>query len=118
MHAWMSRFGSTFLPFALLIRAGTSSAQAPVWTQESNQQAAGFGSSAASAGDVNADGYDDVVVCAYAYAVDQVREGRAYLFLGSIDGPQKLPSWTIESDQAYATLGPAEGVGDVNADGY
>jgi hypothetical protein len=115
----MSTFEIRITLIAAWITAASQSAQVrPVWIQESNQRFAGYGSSVASAGDVNGDGYDDVIVCAFAYTDDQAREGRAYLYLGSRFGPEKLPSWTIESDQAYATLGPAVGVGDVNGDGF
>jgi hypothetical protein len=47
------------------------------WTAESNQLDAGFGWSVASAGDVNGDGFGDVVVGAPYYDNGQTDEGRA-----------------------------------------
>ena len=63
-----------------------------------------FGYSVASAGDVNGDGYGDIIVGAIYDDQDETDEGRAYLFLGSASGPGALPAWTAESDQANAAL--------------
>jgi len=47
-----------------------------------------FGYTVAASGDVNRDGYDDVVVGAPNYRVDKDLVGRAYLYLGEgSDGP-------------------------------
>ena len=54
----------------------------PDWTAESNQAAAYFGISAGTAGDVNGDGYADVIVGAYGYDGDQTNEGRAFVYHG------------------------------------
>jgi hypothetical protein len=55
----------------------------PAWTAESNQTGSQFGAPVAGAGDVNADGYADVVVGAPAYDNGQTDEGRAYLYYGN-----------------------------------
>src|SRR5207249_3744254 len=72
------------------------------WTAESNQAGAAFGRSVSSAGDVNGDGYSDVIVGAATFDNGEVNEGRAYVYLGSSTGLQSLPAWTAESNQAYA----------------
>jgi hypothetical protein len=91
----------------------------PDWTAESNQAAAWFGFSVACAGDVNDDGYDDVVIGANAYDNGQSDEGRAYVYHGSAAGLAATPAWTVESNQAWAYLGHAvASAGDVNNDGY
>ena len=77
-------------------------ATSAAWTAESDQADALFGYSVASAGDVNGDGYSDVVVGAYGYDNGQNEEGRAYLYLGSTSGLAPIAVWTAESDQAYA----------------
>ena len=78
-----------------------------------------FGRSVASAGDVNGDGYGDVLVGAYLYDNGSTNEGRAYLYLGSPYGLPSSASWTAESDQANATFGVSvASAGDVNGDGY
>jgi len=91
----------------------------PNWTAESNQAGALFGSSATTAGDVNGDGYSDVIVGAYRYDNGQSDEGRAFVYLGSPTGLSASPNWTAESDQAAAWFGYCVSTaGDVNGDGY
>ena len=90
----------------------------PSWTTEGDQLDAYYGGSVASAGDVNGDSYDDVVVGARLYDNGEEDEGRAYLFLGSISGLSATPSWTTESNQSFAWLGSCvASAGDVNGDG-
>ncbi len=94
-------------------------AAAPVWTGESNQASASFGYSVGTAGDVNGDGYSDVVIGAPAWDRGQTDEGRAYVYTGSAAGPASSPGWTAESNQASAYFGySVAGAGDVNGDGY
>ena len=88
------------------------------WTAESNQDSTNFGASVAPAGDVNGDGYSDVIVGAGGYDNGQVNEGRAFVYLGSASGLASSPAWTAESDQAGARFGRAATAGDVNGDGY
>jgi hypothetical protein len=89
------------------------------WTAEGNQTGAVFGWSVACAGDVNGDGYSDVIVGAPQYSNGQTSEGRAFVFLGSGGGLALTPAWTAESDVASAQLGASvAGAGDVNGDGY
>jgi hypothetical protein len=91
----------------------------PNWFAESNSVGAWFGRSVGTAGDVNGDGYDDVVVGAPKLDNPEVDEGRAYLFNGSATGLALTASWTTESNQATAWYGRAVGTaGDVNGDGY
>jgi SdrD B-like protein/FG-GAP repeat protein/VCBS repeat protein len=91
----------------------------PVWTALGDQIGALFGISVASAGDVNGDGYFDVVVGAEKYSNGQTSEGRAYLYLGSPLGPSATPAWMAEADLAGAGYGRAvASAGDVNRDGY
>jgi hypothetical protein len=94
-------------------------AGSPVWTAESDQDSAWFGASVATAGDVNGDGYSDVIVGAQRYDNGQTDEGRASVYLGGPTGPAASPAWTAESDQAAANFGfPVATAGDVNCDGY
>ena len=89
------------------------------WTREGNQIDAEFGSAVATAGDVNGDGYSDVIVGAHNYDNDRQNAGRAYVYLGSASGLETSPIWTGETHQAEAEFGYAVATaGDVNADGY
>ena len=57
----------------------------PDWTAEGDQASAYFGISAGTAGDVNGDGYADVIVGADSYDNGQANEGRAYVYYGGSD---------------------------------
>jgi hypothetical protein len=96
-----------------------SLATSPVWTAESNQSSADFGISVATAGDVNGDGFSDVIVGALRYDNGETEEGRAFVYHGSAAGLSIIPAWTSESDQAYAGFGYSVATtGDVNGDGF
>lgn len=89
------------------------------WTAESNQASAYFGSVVSTAGDVNGDGYSDVIIGAYYYDNGESNEGKAFVYHGSSGGLNTTASWTVESNQASAYLGRAvSAAGDVNGDGY
>jgi hypothetical protein len=94
----------------------------PSWTAVASQDSSSFGTSVANAGDVNGDGFDDVIVGAYRFDLPDgdVDGGAAYIYLGSACGPAGTPSWTSYGDsQAYARFGlPVASPGDVNGDGY
>jgi hypothetical protein len=92
---------------------------APSWTAESDQAESRFGYSVAGAGDVNGDGYSDVIVGAYLFNNGQTDEGRAFVYLGSASGLGAIPAWTAEPNQTSAQFGSSvAGAGDVNGDGY
>jgi hypothetical protein len=91
----------------------------PGWSAEGNQEEAIFGGSVGTAGDVNGDGYADVIIGAYRFDNGQLDEGRVSVYHGSIAGLQTVPSWTAEGDQKQANLGYSAGTaGDINGDGY
>jgi hypothetical protein len=91
----------------------------PAWSFESDIAQANFGRRVAGTGDVNADGYDDILVSAPDLVNGQNGEGRVYLFLGSSTGPALSPSWTYESNILGGRAGWGLGcAGDVNGDGY
>ena len=73
----------------------------------------------ATAGDVNGDGYADVLVGAHMYDNPELNEGRVSLYLGSSSGLGSSAAWTAESNQDQSGFGYALGTaGDVNGDGY
>ncbi|GDX80302.1 hypothetical protein LBMAG42_21130 [Deltaproteobacteria bacterium] len=80
-----------------------------------------FGESVSSAGDVNNDGYDDVIVGASRVSSNT---GRAYVYHGSATGLSTTASTTLSggyssgSTPYYYCGGRVAGGGDVNNDGY
>lgn len=93
----------------------------PVWTSSGDDQgSAGYGRSVASAGDVNDDGYADVIVGAYDFNATNNQAGKAYVYLGGPGGPSASPVWTSSGDdQQTAHYGiSVASAGDVNNDGY
>ena len=94
------------------------------WQAESNQASANFGYSVASAGDVNNDDYDDVIVGASSYDNGQLDEGAVFVWCGSAtglgdNGTPANADWMAESNQASANLGKSiASAGDVNNDDY
>ncbi len=89
------------------------------WTAEGNEAGANFGMSVGTAGDVNGDGYDDVIVGASEYNNGQNGEGRAFVYHGSASGLSTTANWTAEGDHISAQFGNSVGTaGDVNGDGY
>lgn len=89
------------------------------WIAESDQAIAYMGNSLASAGDVNGDGYGDVIVGAFTYDNGQANEGRAYVYHGSASGLSVTANWTAEPDLASSLFGCSVAcAGDVNGDGY
>ncbi len=83
------------------------------------QLAALFGAAVGAAGDVNKDGYADVVIGASRYTNDQKDEGAAFVYLGSPAGVGAQPVWRGEGDKSETLFGFAVGMaGDVNGDGH
>lgn len=89
------------------------------WTVESDQASANFGWSVSTAGDVNGDGYSDVIAGAFSFSNGQAYEGRAFVYHGSTSGLSATDNWTAESNQGSAYFGwSVSTAGDVNGDGY
>ncbi|MBK7949142.1 MAG: FG-GAP repeat protein [Deltaproteobacteria bacterium] len=90
---------------------------------ESDQASGLLGWSVSGAGDVNADGYDDVIVGARNYSAGEPSEGAAFVYLGGspgiVGGNPAAAASQLESNQAGAQFGFAvSDVGDANGDGY
>ena len=77
-----------------------------------------FGASVASAGDVNEDGFDDVIVGAPWYGSGGNKPGRAYVFFGGAV-PDAVPDRVFSGVGFYEQLGSVVGsAGDMNGDGH
>jgi hypothetical protein len=106
-HAFLYRGSASGLPLL------------PTWVGQGNQASAYYGFTLAAAGDVNGDGYDDVIVGAPGHDNGEVDEGRAYVYHGSPFGLSSTPDWTVESNQIGAVIGGSvASAGDVDGDGF
>ncbi|MEK6606727.1 MAG: integrin alpha, partial [Myxococcota bacterium] len=114
-------YGTTSNDGAAFLHLGSAAGleATPAWTVEpTDNYGAQFGVSVAAAGDVDADGYDDVLVGADRYGVAFTQEGRIYLFNGSSAGLSEY-GWSVdEINQTYAYLGSCVGGGDFDDDGF
>lgn len=99
-----------------LIPAQAGALNVDLLMTDSGQKAGNqYGISAASAGDFNGDGYDDVIVGANAYAAST---GRAYVYFGG-PGSDNTPDVILNGETTYGGFGQSVGAaGDVNGDGY
>ncbi len=107
---------SRILPAAFLLASGalgTAQSRLPIssadWIDESNEAGALLGYHVAGAGDVNGDGYDDVLIGAL---------GRMFLHVGSATGLSPVPAWALDEGRPRARLYRAYAAGDVNGDGF
>ncbi len=99
--------------------SGEGLISAPAWYKRSNQENAEFGCSVGTAGDVNGDGYSDIIVGARYWSDGEPYEGAAWVYHGSSSGTHAPPDWYAQGGQAQAFFGWSVGsAGDVNGDGY
>ena len=87
-----------------------------------------FGASVATAGDVNGDGLDDVIIGAYGADLYGTSSGSAYLIFGAAGTfPPNLDLSTLSGSNGFAIQGSAagenagvavDGAGDINNDGF
>ncbi len=93
----------------------------PDWLVFGTQSDARFGTAVSGAGDVNGDGFDDLVVGASDFG--GARGGKAWIHHGSSTGLASTAAWTmngsgnqtgVENDLGYAVAG----IGDFDGDGF
>ena len=86
-----------------------------LFTLEGEAAGDGFGIGIADAGDVNRDGYDDLIVGAWQHASAAPSGGKLYVH----SGRDSSLLYAVTGDVAGETLGfDTTGVGDVNEDGW
>ena len=99
--------------------SATGISTTPAIMLEANQTGASFGTGVSCAGDVNKDGYSDVIIGAYLYDNVQADEGAAFIYHGSATGIGAVPAAMVESNQVNAQMGFfTSSAGDVNGDGF
>ena len=78
-----------------------------------------FGHSVARAGDVNNDGFEDVLIFDRRHSAG-VPEPRVFLYLGIGTGLAATPAWTVRTGDTSPNLNSTviAGAGDVNNDGF
>jgi hypothetical protein len=92
-------------------------ATVPSWSYGDSSPSWNLAGSAA--GDVNGDGFDDVVIGDQEHDEPPIfGVGRAQLFLGSASGLSAIPSWSVSGKESGERLGTIAGAGDTNGDGF
>lgn len=91
----------------------------PAWSGESNQTGGQLGCGLSRAGDVNGDGYDDILAGACFYDNPESDEGQIRIYFGNASKPSTTPDWVADGDSASLFAGAViASAGDFNADGY
>ena len=91
----------------------------PDWTTEGGQAGEHFGSCAAGLGDINGDGFGDLIIGSTLSRDESRGRGRVCVYLGSAAGLSAKPNWMFAGQQAGETLGAwVASASDVNGDGY
>lgn len=100
----------------------------PSWILSGETKNSHFGHDIAPAGDLNGDGFEDLLVGAMKFDGRYKAGGKAYAYLGSRNGVSKSSNWSAIYDfgaepgvddlhEQFFSWGLA-GAGDVNGDGY
>jgi hypothetical protein len=92
----------------------------PVWSYEGDGPGFLLGCAVSGAGDVNGDGFDDLIIGERLYSDEKRPErGRVLIFHGGPRAPSAAPDWVAFGPVSYARFGYyLAGVGDVDADGF
>ncbi|MEZ4654762.1 MAG: FG-GAP-like repeat-containing protein [Candidatus Eisenbacteria bacterium] len=107
--------------YILMFRGGSVD---PVFVGEipTPQNGSAFGTGLSSAGDVDGDGYVDLVVGAPEYDLGGGNQpGAAFIYRGvaGVALLETTPAWSVIGDQAGSAFGwEVTGIGDVNGDGF
>ena len=119
MQQTMGRLAASLLAAVFLPADGAVALAAAPWMTSADRAAACYGTAVATAGDVNGDGYDDVIVGAPGYNNGAGEEGAVFVYHGSAAGLSTIANWRAVANRANAAFGfSVATAGDVNGDGY
>ncbi len=108
----------------LMVYAGSGDGPVtlPTWSFSTIYDNPNLGWSVASAGDVNGDGLDDVLIGAPTWdnlaTPSDLDDGIVFLYMGTLTGLAANPSWYYVGATADQLGISVCGIGDVNGDGY
>ncbi|MBI4917379.1 MAG: FG-GAP repeat protein [Acidobacteria bacterium] len=101
--------------------AGVPAAPSAILVNPAGQAGGQFGVAVAAAGDVNGDGFDDLVAGAHRQDGTATDQGAAWIFFGSAAGIATAPDITLPAavPEAFCEFGRSvAGAGDLDADGF
>jgi signal transduction histidine kinase len=114
--SWMHRNRSGAVGLFLGAKDGPSAP--PSWQVEGEVEGLCYGYALCAVGDVNGDGYADVLIGAPFFSQTERQPGRVDLFYGGRDGLKPVADWTFRATQRASSLGAAiAAAGDVNGEG-
>jgi hypothetical protein len=116
-------FAASFIVISILCLlappANTQEFIEPDWFVEGNQVEGLFADMVDSAGDVNGDGYADIIIGWSYYSGERRDQGTVLVYYGGPSGPALTSDWQFDDPDLYSLVGwPVTGAGDVNGDGY
>ena len=101
----------------LHLGASDTSVIAPAWVVEGADPQGLLGASVSGAGDINGDGFDDVLLGAPGEGGS--RQGQVHVFLGSDSGLDTVGGEILTGTEVNGQFGEAvAGLGDLNGDGF
>lgn len=113
--------GRAALALAAMAGAGLAGASTltrqPDWVVEGPIANAQFGGMVNAQGDLNKDGFKDLIVSS-ATTAQGTQRGAVEVFYGSRKGPAKTAAWRYEGTMDWAQVGSSPVVADVNGDGW
>jgi hypothetical protein len=114
-HNGETRSGAIFLYYGsaagISVEAG--------WQMISDQAGSQLGQSVAAAGDLNGDGFDDLIAGAPWYSLAEGSGGAAFVYFGSAAGPGPAADWAAGGVGTTDLFGLAvAAAGDANGDGF
>lgn len=115
--AFLFRGGSNVLDHNYTLSDAYWSAESNVTELDGNIM---FGRSVSCAGDLNGDGFEDIIIGAPFLNVNDLQDaGKVFVYYGSINGLERQPSWTAIGDRQFGHFGMSvASAGDINGDGY